>query len=86
MKVTKIPAERNAYSLDFSDKVMFIALMEELASCVICEESCQINNAHIPPIHAERMLKILSDIGCRTGLGSDYNDVMTQKANLPKAE
>lgn len=84
MKVTKIPAERNAYSLDFSDKVVFITLMEELASCVICEEPCQINNAHIPPIHAERMLKILSDIGCRTGLGEDYNNIMAQKENFSK--
>ena len=85
MKVTKVPAERNAYSLDFSDKVVFIDLMNELASCVITEESCRINNVHILPSHAERMLKILSDIGCRTALGGDYNDVITQKANLPKA-
>ena len=86
MKVTKIPAECNAYSLDFSDKVVFIALMEELASSVICNRECQINQTTIPPIHAERMLKILSGIGCRTGLGEDYSDVMEHKVNLPVAK
>lgn len=86
MKVTKIPAERNTYSLDFSDKVVFIALMEELASSVICDRECQINQATIPPIHAEKMLKILSDIGCRTGLGETYEDIIEQKENLSVAK
>ena len=35
MKVTKVPGEINAYTLSFSDKVVFIALMKELVSCVI---------------------------------------------------
>lgn len=40
MKVTKVPSEVNAYTLSFSDKVVFIALMEELASSVICDREC----------------------------------------------
>lgn len=86
MKVTKVPAEINAYTLSFSDKVVLIALMEELASCVICEESCQINSAQIPPIHVEKILKILSDIGCRTGLGETYEDIINHRDKDPKPE
>ena len=35
MKVTKIPAELNAYTLSFSDKVLFIETMDAIAAAVL---------------------------------------------------
>lgn len=82
MKITKVPAERNAYSLDFSDKVVFIDLIEALAQCVVSETSFRMNDKSISLTHAEKMLKILSDVGCRTGLGETYEDIIEKKENL----
>ena len=86
MKVTKVPAEINAYTLSFSDKVVFIALIEALAQCVIYETNFRINDECISLEHAKKIFKTLSDLGCRTGLGESYEDIIEQKENLSVAK
>lgn len=86
MKVTKVPSEINAYTLSFSDKVVFIALMEALTQCVISETNFRINDEYISLIHAKKIFKILSDLGCRTGLGETYEDIIKQKENVSVAK
>lgn len=86
MKVTKVPAEINAYTLSFSDKVAFIALMDALAQCVISETNFRINDECISLTHAKKIFKTLSDLGCRTGLGETYEDIIEQKENFSIAK
>lgn len=86
MKVTKIPAEINAYTLSFSDKVLFIETMDALAGAILCKDGIYVGNNHIEAEKTERMFKVLSDIGCRTSLGEDYADIMAQKENFSKPE
>lgn len=81
MKVTKTPTEVNAYTLSFSDKVLFISLMDQLAVSFINDRSCKINDKIILTIQVEKMLKTLSIIGCRTSLGESYEDIAVYKAN-----
>lgn len=86
MKVTKIPAELNAYTLSFSDKVLFIETMDALASAVLCKDGLYVGNSHIEAEKTERMFKVLSDIGCRTSLGEDYADIINHRDKDPKPE
>lgn len=86
MKVTKVPAEINAYTLSFSDKVTFIPLIEALAQCVVSETNFRINDECISLTHAKKIFKTLSDIGCRTGLGETYEDIIEQKENFSVAK
>lgn len=86
MKVTKVPAEINAYTLSFSDKVLFIETMNAFAGAILCKDGIYVGNNRIEAEKTERIFKVLSDIGCRTSLGETYEDIINHRDKDPKPE
>lgn len=86
MKVTKIPAEINAYTLSFSDKVLFIEIMNNLAAAVLCKDDIYVGSSNIEAEKAEKIFKVLSDLGCRTNLGRTYEDIIKLRDESLKSE
>lgn len=81
MKTIKQQAEVSFNSLDFSDKVMLLPIMNMLAESVKENESTEItitvgSTWHLEPKYAKKALKVLSDLGCRTPLGESYEDIV----------
>ena len=82
MKTVKQPAEIAFNALDFADKVVMLPLMDILSQTVQKFESLEMaiesdaNTTEILPEQAVEMLKVLSDMGCRTSLGESYKDII----------
>lgn len=90
MKTVKQQAEVLFHELDFSDKVVLLPIMDMLAESVKNNEDVEItvlanNTFFIEPEQANKTLKVLSDLGCRTSLGESYEDIIkscnSQKEN-----
>ena len=82
MKTVKQQAEVSFNLLDFADKVVMLPIMDMLEKSVKESLAMEIGVNLAPPsmiIHPEhcmKILKTLSDLGCRTSHGKDYEDIM----------
>lgn len=81
MKTVKQQAEVLFQSLDFADKVVMLPIMEMLAESIKENENIEItitvgNTWHLEPKYARKALKVLSDLGCRTPLDENYEDII----------
>lgn len=81
MKTVKQQVEISFKSLDFSDKVVMLPIMEMLAESVKENKNIEItitvgNTWHLEPKYARKALKILSDLDCRTPVGENYEDIV----------
>lgn len=84
MKTVKQQAEVSFQSLDFTDKVVMLPLMNLFAASI--RANMKVNatidmdenmvNAYITPEQTKKIFKVLSDLGCRTSLGENYEDVI----------
>lgn len=73
MKTIKQPTEIVFNALDFADKVVMLPIMDAVAQTTKDKEDVQIC---LDLESAERIFKVLSDIGCRTSQGESYEDVI----------
>lgn len=89
MKTIVKQVEVPFHKLEFIDKVVMLPIMDKLALSVMTEEDLSIKTEtdDFPIIvsagKSERILKVLSDLGCRTSLGESYEDVI-KSCNLQK--
>lgn len=89
MKTIKQQAEVSFKLLDFADKVVMLPIMNMLADSVKNSENIEItiipdNTWYMEPEYAEKALKVLSNLGCRTSLGENYEDIV--KSNNSQEE
>lgn len=84
MKTVKQQAEISFKLLDFADKVVMLPIIDRFANAIRtnCDISIMELNSHdnrtteITIDNAKKMFKILSDLGCRTSLGENYEDII----------
>lgn len=91
MKTVKQQAEVLFHELDFSDKVVLLPIMNMLAESVKNQNNMTIIieetdiSTYLTPVETNKVLKVLSDLGCRTSLGESYEDIIkscnSQKEN-----
>lgn len=75
MRDIKTTVEVNAHILSFSDKIVLVPLMDALTFSIENKVPLTINNVEMPQENAEKMMQILSDVGCRNSLGESYHDI-----------
>lgn len=80
MKTLKQQIEISFKLLNFTDKVIMLPIMDALASSIkrkiflrICNKAI---NEDIDQKQAKKIFKVLSDLGCRTSLGENYEDII----------
>lgn len=84
MKTVEQQAKVSFKLLDFADKIVMLPLMNLFAASIrtnmkvnaTIDMNKDIVNAYITPEQAKKILKVLSDLGCRTSLGESYEDVI----------
>lgn len=80
MKTIKQQAEVSFKLLDFADKIVMLPIMDALADSIKEGVYLNLNNDYvsedIEQEQAKKILKILSDLGCRTSLGESYEDIV----------
>ena len=81
MKTVKQPAEVLFKSLDFTDKVVMLPLMDKLSHALSSTGDLELRTDNACDIliekqHVKKMFKVLSDLGCRTSLGESYEDIV----------
>ena len=86
MKTVKQQTEVLFKALDFSDKVVMLPIIDRLAESVKTEDCINLDNAeYISSEQANKIFKVLSNLGCRTSLGESYEDIIgscnSQKEN-----
>lgn len=75
MKDIKTTVETNAHILSFSDKIVLVPLMDALTMTIKENTPLTINSIEMQQKIAEKMMQVLSDLGCRNSLGESYQDV-----------
>lgn len=78
MKDIRTTIEVNAHILNFSDKVVMISLMDALTVSIKENNTLTISNIELPREMTEKMMQVLSNIGCRNSLGESYSDIMNK--------
>lgn len=73
MKTVKQSAEIAFNALDFTDKVVMLPIMDAIAQTTKDKEDVQIC---LDLESAERICKVLSNLGCRTSQGESYEDII----------
>ena len=80
MKTVKQQVEVLFNVLDFADKVVMLPIMDALANSIKENVCLSLNNDYmnedIEQGQAEKVFKLLSDLGCRTSLGESYEDII----------
>ena len=82
MKTVKQQAEVSFKLLDFADKVVMLPLMNMFAAAIRANMKVDIMitedmlNEYITPEQTKKILKLFSDLGCRTSLGESYEDII----------
>lgn len=80
MKTIKQQAEVLFQSLDFTDKVMILPIMDKLAESIKNNTNLRISADNsfisIPLETAKKIFKILNDLDCCTSLGENYKDII----------
>ena len=85
MKTVKQQAEVSFKLLDFADKVVMLPIMDKLALSIMTEEDLSIKTETdnfpitVSAGKSERILKVLSDLGCRTSRGESYEDIVKSR-------
>lgn len=73
MKTIKQTTEIPYHHLEFSEKVVMLPIMDAIAQTMKDKEDVQIC---LDLESAERIYKVLSDLGCRTSRGENYKDII----------
>lgn len=82
MKTVKQQAEVSFKLLDFADKVVMLPIMNMLTESVKADKNMDIMieetdvSTYLTPIETKKIFKVLSDLGCRTSLGENYEDII----------
>ena len=82
MKTIKQQTEVSFKLLDFADKVVMLPLMNMFAAAIRANMKIDImitedmSNEYITPEQTKKIFKLLSDLGCRTSLGENYEDII----------
>lgn len=92
MKTVKQQAEVSFKLLDFADKVVMLPIMNMLTESVKADKNMNIMieetdaSTYLTPIETKKILKVLSDLGCRTSLGESYEDIVKSDNSQEKEE
>lgn len=73
MKTVKQTAEIPYYCMEFSEKIVMLPIMDAMAQTIKDKENVQIC---LDLESAEKVCKILSNLGCRTSQGESYEDII----------
>lgn len=82
MKTIKQQAEVSFQALDFTDKVVMLPLMNMFAASIRANMKVDVMitenmpNEYITSEQTKKIFKVLSDLGCRTSLGENYEDIV----------